>query len=210
MAEHREELDALMRAEGSRALHEEFLLAEGGVLPDPDERVERARGASIRAWLRHLARALAAEVGDDTLAERLERRFVRERLEELVLEEAAVTERRGRAAPETDARREQLVAWMRVFAEGVGEELALPGGGPATGRAVAAWWRDNERLAAEVATHAEESWTTPAGGAQDGNPYGRVPDARRVTEAALVWGHVRALADALEAVTGDPPSRAPR
>lgn len=205
MADHRESLDELMRAEGSRALHEEFILAEGGVLPDPAQRVERARAASIRGWLRHLAAALAVERGDPTLGSRLERRFVPERLEQLVLEEAAVTERRGRADPATDARREQLVAWMRVFGEGVGEELGLPGGGPATGRAIAAWWRDNAHVATEIAARAEVAWTTPSGDAQDGNPYGRVPDVERAREAALVWGHVRALADALEAVTGDPP-----
>ena len=205
MAHHREGLDELMRSEGSRALHEEFILAEGGMLPDPSERIERARSASIRAWLRHLARAIAAERGDEAFPERLEARFVPERLEQLVLEESALTERRGRSDPKTDARREQLVAWMRIFGEGVGEELALPGGGPATGKLVAKWWRENEHMARDVAANAEAAWTAPAGDAQDGNPYGRVPDKDRVQEAALVWGHVRALIESLEVVIGDTP-----
>lgn len=209
MAGHREALDELMRSEGSRALHEEFILAEGGILPDPAQRIERARSASIRAWLRHLARGLSAERGDTTLAERIEARFVPERLEQLVLEEAAITERRGRSDPKTDARREQLVAWMRIFGEGVGEELALPGGGPGTGKRVAEWWRANEQVARDVAANAEATWTAPTGDAQDGNPYGRVPDRERVQEAALVWGHVRALIESLEVVIGDTPPATP-
>lgn len=60
MAENREQLDQMMAEEGSRAIHEEFMLAESGQLPDRETRIERARGASARAWLRHLGHAIAA------------------------------------------------------------------------------------------------------------------------------------------------------
>jgi hypothetical protein len=89
---------------------------------------------------------------------------------------------------------------MRIFGEGVGEELSLDGGGPGTGKRIAQWWRANEQYAKTVAENAEAAWTAPSGGAQDGNPYGRVSDKERVQEAALVWGHVRALIESLETV----------
>ena len=62
MAANRSSLDELMAQEGSRAIHEEFILAEGGTLPDRSARIARARTASARAWMRHLAQAVAAEL----------------------------------------------------------------------------------------------------------------------------------------------------
>ena len=62
MAANRPALDELMAQEGSRAIHEEFILTEGGTLPDRSARIARARTASARAWMRHLAQAVAAEL----------------------------------------------------------------------------------------------------------------------------------------------------
>lgn len=198
MAEHRPSLDEMMREEGSRVLHLEFIQAEEGNLPDPETRRERAREASVRAWLRHLSHALEADTGQEGLAERMYRRFERERLEQLVLEERAATDRRGRAAPATDARTEQLGAWVRLFAEGAGEEIAPAVGGPELGRRVLGWWRANPGRVTEIAQAAETAWV-PQGESQDGNPFGRVAADARVQEAAAVWAHVRGLCEALEA-----------
>ena len=100
MAINRAVLDRMMAEEGSRAIHEEFILAEGGTLPDRQARIERARGASARAWMRHLARGVEDvwEGAEPGLAERVERwsGASGERLEALALEERAVAERRGR------------------------------------------------------------------------------------------------------------------
>ena len=200
MVENRPGLDELMRAEGSRSLHLEFIEAEGGVLPTREERVFRARAASVRAWLRHLARALEAEINAPALSTRIERRFVPERLEALVLEANAATERRGRASPEVDARRDQLAAWMRLFAEGVGEEVVGEGCGPEIGKELRDWWRDKNGHVDDIAARAAAAWAVPTGDAQDGNPFGRVEGDERAHEAAAVWAHVRVLADGLEAV----------
>ena len=43
MLENRPALDERMRQEGSRALIHEFMGAEGGMLPTPQERLDRAR-----------------------------------------------------------------------------------------------------------------------------------------------------------------------
>lgn len=200
MAAHRDQLDELMRAEGSRALHEEFILAEGGGLPDAAARVERARAASMRAWLRHLARALGVQINDPGLVSRLERKFVMERLEQLTMEEVTETERRGRGAPDADARREQLQAWARLFAEGLGGDVLVGVTGPEAGRRLSEWWRAHAGEVTEVAGRAEAAWSVPSGEAQDGNPFGRVSEHARVQEAALVWAHVRVLADGIEAL----------
>ena len=61
MVENRPALDERMKEEGSKALIQEFMAAEGGQgLPTPEERLDRARQASAHAWLRHLAAAIQA------------------------------------------------------------------------------------------------------------------------------------------------------
>ena len=61
MVDNRPALDERMKEEGSKALIQEFMAAEGGQgLPSPEERLDRARQASARAWLRHLAAAIQA------------------------------------------------------------------------------------------------------------------------------------------------------
>ncbi len=101
MSEHRPALDALMAEEASRAVHLEFIAAEGGELPDREARLARAREASIRAWLRHLARAAAAEIpgAPADLAPGLERRMAahQERREAYELEEQALLAGLGRS-----------------------------------------------------------------------------------------------------------------
>ena len=118
MAANRPALDELMAQEGSRAIHEEFILAEGGTLPDRPARIARARTASARAWMRHLAHAVAAEL-PGTPADMPERLTVwlngnGERLEALVLEEPAALERRGASGdPQADRRDAELAATAR-------------------------------------------------------------------------------------------------
>ena len=122
MADHRPELDARMAEEASFAIHEEFMLAESGTLPDRATRIERARQASARAWMRHLGRGLTAvwPEAEPDLAERIERWAAehRERREALILEEEAIAERRGASGdPQADQRDAELAAHCRFFAE---------------------------------------------------------------------------------------------
>jgi hypothetical protein len=188
MADRRPALDRLMGEEGSRALHEEFILAEGGALPDPAARLERARGASARAWLRHLAHALEAcwAGAPSGLGGRLEAWLAAhpERLEALTLEEAARAERRGRGDPAADARRAQLDACARHFAEGLGALADPEEGGPAAGRRLARWRAAHAERARALGAEAERA----AGG-------GEGPGGERAREAAALWAWVRLLCE---------------
>ena len=193
MAVNRHGLDALMAEEGSRAIHEEFLMAEGGALLDLSARVERARGASARAWTRHLGRGLEAEWdgAEPGLSERVERWSASqpERLEALVLEERAVVDRRGASGdPGADARDAELIAHGRLFVEALaGNAAALADQTPPElSRRVAALLRAGEARRREVEARARAAWTQPDA------------DGRRVGEAAAVWAHVRGLAAVLE------------
>lgn len=208
MADNREILDRLMAEEGSRAIHEEFIAAEGGSLPDRAARIERARGASARAWLRLLARALEEEWPDAPcgLAAQLETRgaLALERREALELEEAAIEERRGASGdPADEARRVALRAHARLFAELVGE-ITDPGEGtgPELGRRVGLGMRAQESRIRAIEAEAEAAW------AERSDPNAEVetrpmtaarPDAdpERIREAAAVWAHVRVLAEVL-------------
>ena len=110
MLENRPALDERMRMEGSRGLIQEFMAAEGGQLPSPGERLDRARTASARAWLSHLAAAIEAKWpgAPAGLAGRMTEFLVAgdERLEALRLDEEARGEQRGRAGDPADERRE--------------------------------------------------------------------------------------------------------
>ncbi len=215
MAEHRATLDRMMAEEGSRAIHEEFLLAEGGTLPDRRTRVERTRGASARAWMRHLGEGLEetwppAGAG---LAEGVHRwtSAHQERLEALVLEERAVVERRGASGdPEADGRNAELIAHSRLFAEALAsiapalQETAPP----EFAREVARWARGQEARRIEVEEEAVAAWGSgPA--REPGTPMTAAPapelDELRVREAAAVWAHVRVLTEALEHALGARP-----
>ncbi|MEQ9337372.1 MAG: hypothetical protein RJQ03_09290, partial [Miltoncostaeaceae bacterium] len=136
MSEHRPDLDVLMAQEASRSVHLEFLAAEGGDLPDRALRLSRAREASIRAWLRHLARAAQAVLPDATpdLAGRLERYMAdqQERREAYELEEQAFLERFGRSAdPDADVRDVSLAGHTSLFAEALAAVTGCGGGEPA-------------------------------------------------------------------------------
>ena len=216
MAANRPALDELMAQEGSRAIHEEFILAEGGTLPDRSARIARARTASARAWMRHLAQAVAAELpgAPPDLADRLTvwMNGNGERLEALVLEEQAALERRGASGdPQADRRDAELAATARLFAEGFATITAPEDGEGAPpadfGRRVAAWSRAAEGRRREVERQAVESWGAVAQGpemtaARESAPE---PDALRVREAAAVWAHVRTTAEALEATLAASP-----
>lgn len=216
MAANRSALDELMAQEGSRAIHEEFILAEGGTLPDRPARIARARTASARAWMRHLAGAVAAEL-PGTPPDMPERLTVwmnanGERLEALVLEEQAVLERRGASGdPVADQRDVELSATARLFAEGFAT-LTAPDDGegepPAEfGRRIAVLSRAAGARRREVEREAVEAWGGTAHGpemtaARESAPE---PDELRVQEAAAVWAHVRTTAEALEAALAAPP-----
>lgn len=208
MADNRPGLDALMAEEGSRAIHEEFLLAEGGTLPDRATRIERARGASARAWMRHLARALE-EVWPEAqpgLSGELERWTAghRERLEAFVLEERAAAERRGASGdPAADDRDAELAAHCRLFAEGlatVSDALASSSETPPEfARRLGEWSRGRQSARRDVEEQARAAWGAgPPPGTEQRMTAAPEPDEVRVQEAAAVWAHVRLLAEALE------------
>jgi hypothetical protein len=210
-------LESIMAQESSRALHQEFLLAESGTLPDRQARLERIRAVGARAWLRHLAAALQAEWSDapDGMQGKLELRMARghDRLEALELEEDAALEREGVSGDvDADRRRVTLGAYVRLFAEGVGD-IATPNGrtGPEFGRQIAAIMRreDAQRRAIEKA--AFEAWSgSPMEGVLETartTAASPEPDIVRVLEAAGVWSYIRVLCMALAAAL-EPPTRA--
>lgn len=211
MADNRTGLDAMMAEEGSRAIHEEFMLAEGGTLPDRATRIGRARGASARAWMRHLGHAMA-EVwpgADPALPEKMKRWNADrpERLEAHVLEEQAVLERRGASGdPHADQRDAELAGHCRMFAEmlaSLSEPLiASPESPPDFARRVASWARGQEGHRHEIEAEARAAWgggpppgTEQAMSAAESAPE---PDEMRVAEAAAIWAHVQVLTEALE------------
>jgi len=205
MGEHREQLDQMMAEEGSRAIHEEFMLAESGQLPDRETRIERARGASARAWLRHLGRAIAAvwdgaPQGSSSTLERAATSSV-ERVEALRLEEEAILERRGVSGdPDDDHRRAFLVARARAFAEGIAPTVGADP--PKLGREVGAWMRErvDDTRALEVETRTAWSGRDLDRSAETERRTAAVepePDDLRITEAASVFAHVRILANGL-------------
>ncbi len=214
MVAERPALDRLMAEEGSRALHEEFLLAEGGALPDARERLARARAASARAWLRHLARALEACWPDAPagMGERVGAWLSShgERLEALLIDEQAQLERRGRSGDAfADQRAVELGAQTRLFAEAVGA-VVRPGGedGPAFSRRVAAWQREHAARGRAVVDEAVGAGAEGLSGADEARPlWERAPEEARRREAALLWARVRFLAEGTAAglVTAGPP-----
>ncbi|WP_217915521.1 hypothetical protein [Miltoncostaea marina] len=215
MAANRPALDAAMAQEGSRAMHEEFLMAEGGTLPDRRGRIDRAREASARAWMRHMAHALDETWAGATpgLAERMERWMAghRERLEALALEEAAASERRGASGdPEADRRAAGLTAHGRLLAEALAvASEGAPGwaeAAPAFSRRVGGLVRGREDRRRAVEEEARRAWgPAPAPGADQVATAAPEPDAERVREAAAVWSHVRILTEALEAALASRP-----
>jgi hypothetical protein len=207
LADERPALQAIMAQESSRALHEEYLLAEGGTLPDRQARLERIRAVGARAWLRHVAAALQTEWAGapEGLQARLELWVARnrDRLEALELEESAALERDGISGDvDADRRRVTLGAYVRLFAEGVGE-IAAPEGrsGPEFGREITAIMRREAPHRRAVEKAAFEAWSgSPMEGVLE---HARLtaappePDTVRMLEAAGVWSYIRALCLAL-------------
>lgn len=200
-------LEAIMAQESSRALHEEFLLAEGGTLPDRQARLERIRAVGARAWLRHLAAALQAEWGGAPagMQAKLELWVARgrDRLEALELEEDAALERAGISGDvDADRRRVTLSAYVRLFAEGVGE-IATPDGrtGPEFGREITAIMRREapERRAVEKAAFEAWSGSPMEGVLEQARTTAAPPEPGvvRILEAAGVWSYIRTLCVAL-------------
>lgn len=205
MANNREALDGLMAQEGSRGVHEEFIAAEGGVLPTRQERIERARKASTRAWLRHFGNGLAASwAGDADLGARIETWLTAhgERREALHLDEQAALDKYGRSGdPERDERMVELAAQRRYFAEAVAATTeGLEIDPPELSRRVGAWCRDNANRLAALQLEA----LTAAPGVTESDTHEmavlweRSPQSAQAVEAAMVWANLRFLAEALE------------
>jgi hypothetical protein len=216
MSDHRSELDTLMAQEASRAVHMEFLAAESGELPDRDTRLGRAREASMRAWLRHLARAVAAELpgAPADLVERLERYTAahQERREAYELEEEALLERVGRSNdPDADRRDVGLASHAALFAEALAAETGCAGEGtppPTFARRVATRSRADQRRRREVEAEARAAWSADPSPMEDrpATAGERVePDEARVAQAAAVWAHVLVLTESLAAELAGPP-----
>lgn len=216
MADNRTGLDTMMAEEGSRAIHEEFMLAESGMLPDRATRIERARGASARAWMRHMAHALVNtwSEADPDLPEKMKRWNADqpERLEALVLEEQAILDRRGASGdPHADNRDADLVAHSRLFAEmlaSTSESLVDSAeSAPEFSRRLAAWTRAQDAHRREIEAEARAAWAeSPVPRPQQemsAASSAPEPDEMRVQEAASIWSHVRILAEALEHALAD-------
>lgn len=206
MVENRPALDERMKEEGSKALIQEFMAAEGGgALPTPEERLDRARQASARAWLRHLAAAIQANwtAAPDAFAADMDRWMSagEERLEALKLDEESRAEQRGRAAdPNDDHREVELRALGRLFAEGVGS-TCRPGGedGPRFAKRVVEWQSEHLLRNRELVDDAVAR-TTPEGlsGSEVAAPlWERAPETARAREAALLWARVQFLTEAV-------------
>lgn len=206
MVDNRPALDERMKEEGSRALIQEFMAAEGGQgLPTPEERLDRARQASARAWLRHLAAAIQANWTSvpARFADDMDKWMAggEERLEALKLDEEARAEQRGRAAdPNDDHREVELRALGRLFAEGVGS-TSRPGGedGPQFAKRVTEWQSEHLLRNRELVDDAVAR-TTPEGlsGSEVAAPlWERAPEAARAREAALLWARVQFLTEAV-------------
>jgi len=215
----RSALEALMAQESSRALHQEFILAESGTLPDRQARLERIRAVGARAWLRHLAAALQSEwsAAPTGMQGRLEVWLAAngDRLEALELEEAAALEREGISGDaDADQRRVTLGAYVRLFAEGVGQ-IAEPAGrsGPEFGREVTSIMRREAPRRRAVERAAFEAWSgSPMEGVLEQSKITAAPpepDIIRILEAAGVWSYVQVLCIALgEALEGGAPAPA--
>lgn len=218
LGEERPALETIMAQESSRALHQEFLLAESGTLPDRNARLERIRAVGARAWLRHLAGALQAEWADapDGMQAALELHVARgeARLEALELEEVAALEREGISGDaDADQRKVTLGAYVRLFAEGVGE-IAQPRGmsGPEFGREVTQVIRREGAHRRAVEKAAFEAWSgSPMEGILETARTTAAPpepDIIRILEAAGVWSYIQvlctALGEVLEPADGDP------
>ncbi len=206
MVENRPALDERMKEEGSKALIHEFMAAEGGQgLPSPEERLDRARQASARAWLRHLAAAIQANwtAAPATFASGMDTFLVAgdERLEALKLDEEARAEQRGLAAdPNDDHREVELRSLGRLFAEGIGS-TCHPGGddGPSFAKRVTEWQSEHLLRNRELVEDAIAR-TTPEGlsGSDVAAPlWERAPETARAREAALLWARVQFLTEAV-------------
>lgn len=206
MVDNRPALDERMKEEGSKALIQEFMAAEGGgALPTPEERLDRARQASARAWLRHLAAAIEVnwDVAPKGFLADVDKWLLagEERLEALKLDEEARAEQRGRAAdPNDDHREVELRALGRMFAEGVGS-TCRPGGddGPQFARRVVEWQSEHLLRNRELVDDAVAR-TTPEGlsGSEVAAPlWERAPEVARAREAALLWARVQFLTEAI-------------
>ncbi len=189
--------------EASRALHEEFLRAEGGSLPDRQGRLEQIRAVGVRAWLRHVAAVLQTEwpAAPRGMQGKLELRVARggDRREALELEEQAALEREGISGDsDADHRRVTLRSYVGLFAEGVGE-IASPEGrsGPALGRQITAIMRREAPRRRAVENASLEAWAgSPVEGVLEDAPTTAAPpeaDIVRMVAAAGVRSDIRTL-----------------
>lgn len=177
-----------LERERSRMTHQVFLLAESGAMPDVGDRRSRARAATARAWMIHIAASLgevwAAAPAD--LGPSVDRWFSAngERLEVIELELAE----RVASGPVSDyltrERRVDLGAAARWLMEAIGAECDPDGdGGPAFARRMATW----------LDAHDDELGQLAADARVDD------PDDERIAESAELLAHVKVIVAGLEA-----------
>lgn len=188
-----------LERERSRMTHELFMQAEGGVLPDEADRRRRARAATARAWMTHIAASVGATWpgAPADLGGEIDRWFAQngERLEVIELDLARRIDDGPIADDEMRRRRVDLGAAARWLMEGIGA-VCDPDrdGGPGFARRAGARLDDAADLIGSEVAEARLS----------------APDDQRVAESAELFAHVRAVVSGLEAVLpGFPAGPAP-
>ena len=181
-------LQERLERERSKMTHQVFLLAESGMMPDVGDRRSRARAATARAWMIHIA-ASVGEVWDGAtpdLGSAVERWFAAntERLEVI---ELGLADRVANGPIDhllTRERRVDFGAAARWLMEAIGAECDPDGGGgPAFARRMAAWLDAHDDEVGQIAAEAR---------ADD-------PDDERVAESAELLAHVKVIVAGLEA-----------
>jgi hypothetical protein len=177
-----------LERERSKMTHQVFLLAESGVMPDVGDRRSRARAATARAWMIHIA-ASVGEVWDEAppdLGGTVERWFGAntERLEVI---ELGLADRVANGPIDdllTRERRVDFGAAARWLMEAIGAECDPDGGGgPAFARRMAAWLDAYDDEVGQIAAEARSD----------------DPDDERVAESAELLAHVKVIVAGLEA-----------
>jgi hypothetical protein len=181
-------LQERLERERSKMTHQVFLLAESGMMPDVGDRRSRARAATARAWMIHIA-ASVGEVWDGAtpdLGSAVERWFGAntERLEVI---ELGLAERVADGPIDdllTRERRVDFGAAARWLMEAIGAECDPDGGGgPAFARRMAAWLDAHDDEVGQIAAEARVD----------------DPDDERVAESAELLAHVTVIVAGLEA-----------
>lgn len=186
-------LQERLERERSKMTHQVFLLAESGMLPDVGDRRSRARAATARAWMIHIAGSVG-EVWEEAPADlggAVERWFAAntERLEVI---ELSLAERVANGPIDdllTRERRVDFGAAARWLMEAIGAEWDPDGdGGPAFARRMGVWLDAHDDEVGQIAAEARVD----------------DPDDERVAESAELLAHVKVIVAGLEAALPGP------